>query len=108
MTYYHVTLKENLDSILKNGLIPKIGPLSKMADEPIERIYLFPSSYDMDMALMQWFGEVINETYGESVECCSLKIDLPKNFPITFGTVPYECYSYVPIPPEYIEYFMDE
>ena len=41
MIFYHVTLKNNLDNILKNGLIPQIGTLSQAANETINRIYLF-------------------------------------------------------------------
>ena len=107
-TVYHVTLKDNLIDIFENGLIPKIGELSAKAEEPIERIYLFPNIDDMNTALANWFGEVLEETFGEYVNCCSLKIELPDNFPLSEGEVEYECYSYIPIPPKYISYFRDE
>lgn len=108
MIFYHVTLKSNLDNILKNGLIPQIGTLSQAANETMNRIYLFPTIDDMDTALSSWLGEAIDNTFGETTGCCSLRIDLPDNFPVIQEDVPYEAYSYVPIPPEYISYVKDE
>lgn len=108
MIFYHVTLKNNLDNILKNGLIPQIGTLSQAANETINRIYLFPTIDDMNTALSSWLGETIDNIFGETTECCSLQINLPDNFPVIQEDVPYEAYSYIPIPPEYISYFKDE
>lgn len=107
-TYYHVTLKKNLESILNNGLLPKIGELSRLCDEKEKRIYLFPSLNDMETALGNWLGIELNDLYGESTECCSLKITLPNDFPIAEGETEYECYSYVPIDKKYIKYLKDE
>lgn len=39
-TMYHVTYKDNVDDILKRGLIPQIGKNSKFAGEPAEMVYL--------------------------------------------------------------------
>ena len=64
-TFYHVTLLENWKSIKENGLIPKIGELSKLIDETQKRIYLFPNIEDMENALYNWLGETINDLYGE-------------------------------------------
>ena len=106
--YYHVTLKSNLKSILEKGLYPQIGTLSELCNETEERIYLFPSIEDMENALGNWLGEEINKLYGEDIDCCSLKITLPDNFPIVKGDVDYECYSYHHIDKKYITYLKDE
>lgn len=107
-TFYHVTLLENWKSIKENGLIPKIGELSKLIDETQKRIYLFPNIEDMENALYNWLGETINDLYGEDIECCSLKITLPDDFPIENGDVEYEVYSYQKIPSQYISFFREE
>ena len=103
-TYYHVTLKENYDKIMVEGLIPQIGERANDYGEDIERIYLFPSEDDMNTALSSWLGEC----FDEDVELCSLLITLPDNFPITDGEVEYEAYSYEKIEPKYITYLRDE
>ncbi len=38
--YYHLTSKENIDSILNNGLLPKIGSNSNLVSETDKCIYL--------------------------------------------------------------------
>jgi len=103
-TFYHVTKTENLKKIFKEGLIPKIGELSQIANERIERIYLFPNEFDMCIALMSWFGEC----FEEDEELSSLKIELPNDFPIEEGEVEYEAYSYEIIPPQYIKFYREE
>ena len=103
-TFYHVTKTENLEKIIKEGLVPKIGELSKIANEEIERIYLFPNEDDMNTALSSWFGEC----FEEDEELSSLNIDLPDDFPIFEGEVEYEAYSYDIIPSKYISFFREE
>ena len=106
-TFYHVTKKSNLESIKKNGLIPKIGLLAMDANESIERIYLFNNVEDMDNALMNWLGIALEDYFGELEEFISLKIDLPDNFPIQRTQI-YESYCYETIPSNYISFFREE
>lgn len=106
--YYHVTLKDNLESIMNYGLVPMLGKLSQMCDEHLHRIYLFNNMNDMEIALQSWLGEAINEEFGENVMCCSLEIVLPDDFPISEGDVEYESYSYITIPSQYIRYLKKE
>lgn len=50
MKAYHFTSKKNLKSILKKGLIPKIGHRSKAVCEPYKAIYLLENideAYDL-------------------------------------------------------------
>ncbi len=107
-TYYHVTKTDHLNSILRYGLIPFTGPLSRSCNETESRVYLFPDLQTMETALSSWLGKELNDTYGPDTNFCSLKITLPDNFPITSGEVPYEAYSYNVIPPDYIMYLKEE
>ena len=106
-TYYHITLTKNKESILNNGLEPKIGKLSEYTDECIARIYLFHSISDMETALSSWLGEAYEDIYGEDVELISLEINVPNNFPIDESGI-FEDYCYVNIPPYYLRVFRDE
>lgn len=104
-TYYHVTLLNNLNSIMSLGLVPTIGTLSKLCDEKNNKVYLFPTKTDMETALSSWLGEVIDDTYGEQIECCSLEIVLPDDWPIQPGECEYEVYATDIIPAKYIKFF---
>lgn len=53
---YHITMKKNIPSILKTGLIPKM-PLDY---EDIKGVYLFKTLEDVETALYQWMGERID------------------------------------------------
>jgi len=97
-TFYHVTPKKNIKSIMKYGLIPKIGSRSKKLKE--ERcVFLFPSIEVMECALEQWFGEC----FSEKTTLAALEVAVPDDFPIQDSTVGYEKVSKIPIPPAYIK-----
>ena len=101
--FYHVTTEKQLDSILKTGLHPNIGPLSKLYGETESRIYLFPDETTMVDAVMNWLGENYERVYGENVVLKALCLSLPDDFPIRQpGETNYEVYSYVPVPAKYI------
>lgn len=61
MIAYHVTLTANVDSILKQGLVPKVGERSGLLGEPHPAIYLFHSLEDLDTALGQWLGDELED-----------------------------------------------
>ena len=103
--YYHVTLTENVESILKNGLIPQIGERSLDFREKEPLVYLFPTEEDMECAVMQWLGDWYEDEYGEDVKLSCLKINLPYDFPIENGEVEYECISKKTIPAKYIKFY---
>ena len=56
-TYFHVTEKKNLKSILSKGLVPQIGTLSQKLGEDRKAIYLFATELEMENALANWLGE---------------------------------------------------
>jgi hypothetical protein len=60
-TAYHVTLAENVQAIVLNGLRPMIGERSAELGEKEERIYLFPTKPDCETALSNWLGEQFDE-----------------------------------------------
>lgn len=105
ITVYHVTSISNLESILKQGLIPQIGMLSAGV-EIKERIYLFPTYEDCETALGQWLGAVYDELIPDE-EVVSLKIKLPHNFPLV-RTCEWEYATETPIPPQYITFYKNE
>jgi len=57
---YHVTSKHNLDSILKNGLEPRI-PTDYGMKGDTKGVYLFKTVSDAKTALYNWLGERIDE-----------------------------------------------
>ena len=110
--YYHVTPIENLQSILQNGLEPRIGERSEELGEEVERIYLFHSKEDMEDALMNWLGE----WFEDYLELVILELEIPDtpNSPCVItkldssGNKFYESYCYNAIAPEYITKVYDE
>ena len=107
--YFHVTPKQNIDSILANGLIAQIGERSEEIGESQEAIYLFPNFEEMNNALANWLGECFEDID----ELIILQIDLPKGFPIykemdSNGDEFYEVHCTCNIPEEYITAIYDE
>lgn len=72
--FYHVTRQADVPVITVEGLKPRIGPLSQLIDEPHARIYLFDSSESVEDALASWFGEALDEVYGEDEPLALLAI----------------------------------
>jgi hypothetical protein len=106
MIYYHVTRKDAfLNSIRYEGLVPRIGNRSILLNEK-PGIFLFPTVEDMEYALSNWLGEILEEE-GDDVEFVSLKVMLLDSFPLE-SPVEYERISRIPIPPHRIKYFRDE
>ena len=58
---YHVTPFENIDSILEDGLEPRVGERSALLDEE-KCIFLFKSKEDLNNALGGWLGEQFEDT----------------------------------------------
>lgn len=88
--YYHVTPYQNIDSIMQNGIIPQIGPLSKKLREPHPAVFLFNDIISAEEAIMNWYG---NE-FSEDTKFAMIHINLPINqhTNLTYdGRVGYEC-----------------
>ena len=97
-TLYHITPAKNLRRILKNGLKPKIGRLSRQAQEKTPKIYLFRNLTDTEDALANWFGK----QFDEEERLAILEIVFPKRKIKTeqFG---FEVTTHHRIPPDYIK-----
>jgi len=59
--YFHVTPATNLNSILEDGLRPRIGARSAELGETTEAVYLFKSLDDVEDALTNWLGDCFDE-----------------------------------------------
>lgn len=58
---FHVTRKEDLASILANGLEPRLGPRSQECGEIRPAVFLFPTREALDTAMPQWLGECFED-----------------------------------------------
>lgn len=106
--YFHVTPKNNLNSILSDGLIAQIGERSSEIGERQNAVFLFPNFEEMNNALYNWLGEAF-----EDVDLVILQIDLPDDFPVyrevdSNGNDFYEAHCFCDIPEEYITAIYDE
>jgi len=96
-TLYHVTPADNLDIIMKEGLVPQIGERSQASGENIPMIYFFDSESNLEQALLGWLGE---ELEGKSVVV--LEVRLPKSFQTMLRWEAFEVQCQKRIPPLYI------
>tara|TARA_Y100000780_G_scaffold223601_1_gene234111 strand:+ start:319 stop:693 length:375 start_codon:yes stop_codon:yes gene_type:complete len=72
---YHVTLAENLTSILREGLQPRIGERSAALGEDVPRVYLFPSREDCETALSSWLGECFEDVEEHGLLILAIDVD---------------------------------
>lgn len=61
LSAFHVTPAENLPSIMRNGLEPRIGPRSEDLGEKYKAIYLFPNVEAMEYALGNWMAKAFDD-----------------------------------------------
>jgi hypothetical protein len=95
--YYHVTKSNNIDSIMKNGLMPSVGDRSKKMNER-PSIFLFKSIQDVEDAMMNWLGDEL-----EDHPATLLKIKIPQHVQIYPTSAGYESQVFDHIPPDYIQ-----
>lgn len=96
--FYHVTLSENVSSIMKKGLIPIQGERSAKLDD--YGIFMFGDKSHMEDALVNWLGD----EFDEDDELTVLIINLPDNWPlVNEDTAGFEWISRDPIPSKYIQ-----
>lgn len=58
---YHVTPSVNVDNILMQGLLPKVGDRSRKIEGEKPAIYCFPDKVSMEDAMMNWLGDEFDE-----------------------------------------------
>jgi hypothetical protein len=100
---FHVTLKENLPSILKQGLVPQTGPRAELLGESTDGIYLFKTREDAETALGSWLGEEF-----ENEELVLLEVNVPPDAKLIPTTADYEIVVASPIPPQFIKALPDQ
>ncbi|GCD60205.1 hypothetical protein WSS15_20970 [Acetobacter pasteurianus] len=97
LSAFHVTPAENLPSIMRNGLEPRIGPRSEDLGEKYKAIYLFPNVEAMENALGNWMAEAFDDDETLAV----IHVSLPSG---TFQhNTGYEIEVTARIPPDRIE-----
>jgi hypothetical protein len=101
---FHLSLRINEDTILREGLKPFIGERSQILCESVPRIYLFPTYEDVENALSNWFGEWCEENAIFENELVLFEVSPPNTFPIADHGTGYELVSYNVIPKEYIKF----
>jgi hypothetical protein len=103
-TYYHVTETRNLDTILAQGLKPRIGERSFLAGETRQAVYLFGDLDSVENALDNWMSECFEEQ-----DCLALlKINLPVGVRAHRQTGSWELRVFNMIPPDSIQVMSDD
>lgn len=69
---YHVTEKASLESILREGIQPRIGPRSVMLGEVQPAVYLFPCWVACTDGLTNWLGDELSD----DIELVILELDV--------------------------------
>ncbi len=116
MELYHVTNKKYLENIMKEGLVPDIGPLAGNElirpmpfVEPRRAVFFFK---ELDEAFMQDVNTWMTRVHKRE-DMALLKVTLPDDFGVLTPGLPdymrmleerygWEVLSYITIPPEYI------
>ena len=70
---YHVTPARNIARIMRDGLIPKIGPRSRKLKEPVAGIYLFHSIVEAEDGAANWLGD----EFGDETRLALLAVKVP-------------------------------
>ncbi len=91
---YHVTPARNVARILREGLVPRIGPRSRRLGEPVACVYVFPTAEDLSCALDNW----LLDEFGEDAILALLEVDVPEDVRRADGAG-YEGALLDPVPP---------
>lgn len=73
LTMFHITPSRNLSSIMKYGLQPNNIKRGKFAADNEPAIYLFKTVEDAEDGVMNWLGDLYDET--ERLALLSVKVD---------------------------------
>jgi len=103
-TLFHVTPISNVDAILKDGLIPKLGERAQQLEDEKEGVFMFSDYESCEYALCNWLGEEYEDLEEELI---TLKIELPLDFPLD-QEVEWELIARETIYPKYISIYKNE
>ena len=93
--FYHVTPARNLRGILRDGLLPRLGPRSRQCREPRKAIYVFPDLDAVEAALESW----MIQAFGEEARLALLEVRMPPDLDI-HSDAAFERHVHGPIPPD--------
>jgi len=79
--HYHVTTAENLDGIMREGLVPRVGPRAAAIGEPVAGVFLFPDAEALEGGLGGWLGE----QFDEDEALVLLGVEVPPGTPVAEG-----------------------
>lgn len=115
---FHICDKNNLNSILKNGLRPKYVPNEKdttiwkkykndSKNEQYSKVYFFYGSLDNKLKeVKERANDIVNSLKKKKEKCALLMISIDRNIPLYEDkTMPndYSCFTYYKISPQYIK-----
>lgn len=106
MPYWHVTPTENLPGILRDGLMPQVGPRSSDLGEEEPAVYLFTDLASVETALSNWLGEWF-EDEPEEARLALIEVTLPADARFAEGAG-FEIVVLEPIPAEAIRVVTDD
>jgi len=99
MRFIHVTDGNSVETILKEGLVPKVGPRTQKCADRLA-VYLFKNRDFAFDAVCGWLGDC----FPDDTELFCLEVELPADFPVeedpNFGEV--EAFSRYPIPAKHL------
>lgn len=91
---YHITPATNLPNILKDGLIPKIGPRALAGGEERASIWLLSCQEDANDAIKIWFFLEC----GQPSDLRILEVEIPQGADCCIRPQGFESVCYTPIP----------
>lgn len=94
-TLYHLTPHDNIDGILRNGLVPQIGPRSAIVNETVPAVFCFVDLDEVETALMNW----LSDYFDEDEPLALLRVTLGSGADVGAGAA-YEVAVLSPIPAE--------
>lgn len=105
--YWHVTLKENLENIVSNGLQARIGERSQLLGESLPAVYVFNTLIDAETALGQWLGDEFEEE--DELVILKVKPDTPPDFNTQGDKTHYESMFFRDVRPhEIVAHYSEE
>lgn len=99
---WHVTRRSSVPRILRQGLVPRRGRLSRSAKEAEKAIYVFPDSTSLEDAMTNWLGD---EMENESLSL--LELTVPRDW-VEQHDVRWEAQIRQPVPPDHIRVLVDD
>lgn len=106
MELFHLTNQHLIPQILQEGLRPELGERSSLCEEK-KAIFLFTSMEALEDAVLNWFGDDVDEQIPLGV----LRVTIPEFWErniLIDPNVGYEAVCKVPIPPEFIQEYYTE